>query len=88
MAFTPTLVRALQVAAPPQRTRNDRQPVPRMSRMLRNCHGHHTGFWIANAPEAIAAAKIEVSETDKEISIVAELPGVSEAKGCRSLTGR
>jgi hypothetical protein len=29
-------------------------------------------------PEALAATKTEVSETDKEISIVAELPGVSQ----------
>jgi HSP20 family molecular chaperone IbpA len=50
-----------------------------MSRMFEDMLTAITRFpWVALPPEALAAAKTEVSETDKEISIVAELPGVSQ----------
>jgi HSP20 family protein len=54
-------------------------PYPDMSRMFEDMLTAVARFpWTRIAPQLLTAAKTEVSETDKEISIVTELPGVSQ----------
>jgi HSP20 family protein len=81
MAFT-THPLVTRPATWPRLQRNQEltaSPYPDMSRMFEDMLTAITRIpWIAMPPEALAAAKIEVSETDGEISIVAELPGVSQ----------
>lgn len=52
---------------------------PDMSRMFEDMLSAFTRLpWTAFSPPRLAMARTEVSETDKDISIVAELPGVSQ----------
>ena len=81
MAFTtpPLVTRPATWLRPPRNQELTASPYPDMSRMFEDMLTAITRLpWIAMPPEALAAAKIEVSETDKEILIVAELPGVSQ----------
>jgi HSP20 family protein len=81
MAFTThSLVTRPATWLRPQRNRElTASPYPDMSRMFEDMLTAITRFpWVAMPPEARATTKTEVSETDKEISIVAELPGVSQ----------
>jgi len=81
MAFTthPLVTRSATWLRPQRNQELTASPYPDMSRMFEDMLTAITRFpWVAMPPEALAAAKIEVSETDKEISIVAELPGVSQ----------
>lgn len=52
---------------------------PDMSRMFEDMLSTITRLpWTAFSPPRLAMARTEVSETDKDISIVAGLPGVSQ----------
>jgi HSP20 family protein len=81
MAFTthPLVTRPATWLRPQRNQELTASPYPDMSRMFEDMLTAITRFpWAAIPPEALAATKTEVSETDKEISIVAELPGVSQ----------
>ena len=81
MAFTthPLVTRPATWLRPQRNQELTASPHPDMSRMFEDMLTAITRFpWVAMPPEALSAAKTEVSETDKEISIVAELPGVSQ----------
>jgi HSP20 family protein len=81
MAFTthPLVTRPATWLRPQRNQELTPSPYPDMSRMFEDMLTAITRFpWSAMPPEALAATKTEVSETDKEISIVAELPGVSQ----------
>ena len=80
MAVTPQplITRPATWLRPQRNQQLTTSPYPDMSRMFEDMLTAITRFpWAAISPDAFAAAKTEVSETDKEISIVAELPGVS-----------
>ena len=81
MAFrsTPLATRPATGLRPQRNLELTPTPYPDMSRMFEDTLTAITRLpWTAISPPKLAMARTEVSETDKDISIVAELPGVSQ----------
>src|SRR6202022_5058080 len=81
MAFrsTPLATRPATGLRPQRNLELTPTPYPDMSRMFEDTLTAITRLpWTAISPPQLAMARTRVSETDKDISIVAELPGVSQ----------